>query len=279
MPTASKFRTAWRVLRAILVGYLLILLLLMIFENSLIFLPAKYPIGDWSPDLPVEDADFVAADGTRLHGWYLHHERPRAVILHAHGNAGNLTHRLDVMQRIHSQADASVMLFDYRGYGRSQGSPSERGVLEDARAARDWLAQRAGIGTDEVVLMGRSLGGAVAVDLAVDGGARALVLESTFTSLPDVAAVHYPWVPVRLLLRTRLDSLAKIARYDGPLLMSHGEADEIVPFELGKQLFDRAATGDKRLLTIRQRGHNDPQPDWYYDELEAFLEQLDPAAE
>ncbi len=274
MRTGLKIRRAWKIFRAVLAGYLLILLLLMIFENSLIFMPAKYPLGDWNADARVEDADFVAADGTRLHGWYLHHERPRAIVLHAHGNAGNLTHRLDVMQRIHEQADASVMLFDYRGYGRSQGSPNEQGILQDARAARDWLAQRAGVEPTDIVLMGRSLGGAVAVDLATAGGARALVLESTFTSLPDVAAVHYPWAPVRLLLRTRLDSLAKIASYDGPLLMSHSEADEIVPFELGKRLFERATTANKRLLTIEQRGHNDPQPDWYYDELEAFLRQL-----
>ena len=271
-------RKAWRITRVLLVSYLLILLVLMIFEESLIFLPAKYPAGNWTPPAAVEDAEFAAADGTRLHGWYLHHENPRAVVLHAHGNAGNLTHRFDVMQRIHGQLDASVMLFDYRGYGRSDGSPNEQGILQDARAARDWLARRAGVQTADIVLMGRSLGGAVMVDLAVTEAPRGLVLESTFTSLPDVAAVHYPWAPVRLLLRTRLDSLEKIASYDGPLLMSHGEADEIVPFALGKQLFDRATTANKRLLTIRERGHNDPQPDWYYDELGAFLGQLEPTA-
>ena len=272
-------QTAWKITRAVLVPYLVVLLLLMIFEESLIFLPAKYPVGNWEPDLPVEDADFLAADGTRLHGWYLHQENPRAVILHAHGNAGNLTHRIDVMHRLHEQLAASVMMFDYRGYGRSEGSPNEQGILQDTRAARDWLVRRAGVQPTGIVLMGRSLGGAVMVDLAAKDGARGLVLESTFTSVPDVAAFHYPWAPVRWLIRTQLDSLTKIARYHGPLLMSHGQADEIVPFELGKRLFDSAPTTNKKMLTIHRHGHNHPQPDWYYDELDAFFDQLNGQAQ
>jgi hypothetical protein len=122
------------------------------------------------------------------------------------------------------------------------------------------------------------MGAGVAVDLAAADGAVGLVLESAFTSLPDVAAVHYPWMPVRLLMRTRLDSLAKIASYHGPLLQSHADADEIVPIELGRRLFE-AANEPKRFIVIEGGGHNDPQSEGYYSELAEFLESLggDPA--
>src|SRR5208283_3409033 len=116
----------------------------------------------------------------------------------------------------------SVLVFDYRGYGKSEGKPDEPGVLADARAARTWLAQKSGVAENRVVLMGESLGGAVAVDLAADG-ARALILENTFSSMADVAAFHYPWAPVRLLMRTQFNSAAKIRSYRGPVFQSHGD--------------------------------------------------------
>jgi len=152
---------------------------------------------------------------------------------------------------------ASVMVFDYRGYGRSEGSPNEAGVLADGRSARRWLAKRTGIAEDEIVLCGESLGGGVQVDLAAKDGARGLILISTFDSLASVAAFHYPWFPVRMLMRTRLDSLAKIAAYHGPLLQIHGDQDTIVPLALAKRLFD--AAGEPKELVVVERGdHNDP---------------------
>ena len=243
-------------------------------EESLIFFPVRYPEGDWQPDgLEPEDAWFQAADGVRLHGWYLAHASPRAVVLFSHGNAGNLSHRADTMRVLRQRVGVSVLVYDYRGYGRSEGKPDEKGVLADARAARAWLARRAGIAETDIVQMGRSLGGAVAVDLAAADGARALVLESTFTSMPDVAAFHYRWLPVRLLMHTRFDSLEKIAGYHGPLLVSHGDADTIVPYESGRKLFD-AANQPKHFLTIPDGDHNDSQPREYYEKLVEFLDGL-----
>jgi fermentation-respiration switch protein FrsA (DUF1100 family) len=164
-------------------------------------------------------------------------------------------------------------MFDYRGYGRSAGSPSEAGVLADARAARDWLAKRAQIEPQQVVLMGESLGGAVAVDLAAADGARALILENSFNSLPDVAAYHFPWLPVRWLMRTRFDSASKIGRYHGPLLQSHGQPDHVVPYAFGVKLFE-AANEPKRFITYPGFDHNDGRPPAYFDELRKELEKL-----
>ena len=244
---------------------------MMALENSLIYFPMKFPEGDWAPrGIAVEDAWFAAADGTKIHGWYVPHEQPRAVVLFCHGNGGNITHRADDIRALHDRVGAAVLIFDYRGYGKSEGKPDEPGVLADARAARTWLAQKAGVAENRIVLMGESLGGAVAVDLAADG-ARALILENTFSSMPDVAAFHYPWVPVRLLMRTRFDSAAKIRSYHGPLFQSHGDRDSIVPLEFAKRLFD-AANEPKQFLLVEGADHNDARSPQYYDKLREFLE-------
>lgn len=264
----------WRVVRVLLIAYLVVLLMLIWLENSLIYFPARYPAGWWDPpDQKLEDAEFTAADGTKLHGWYLPADEPQAVILFCHGNAGNLTHRVDVIEQLPRYANASLLLFDYRGYGKSEGTPDEAGVLADAWAARKWLADRAGVAESEVVLWGESIGGAIAVDLAAKDGARGLILEDTFTSLPDVAAYHYPLLPVRWLMKSRFDSLANIQRYDGPLLMAHGDADSIVPYSFGQRLF-AAAKEPKRFVTHPGADHNDPRDEAFWQELAAFLQSL-----
>ncbi len=270
-PARAWLRWVWRVARILLIAYLVLLLILMFLENSLIFIPTNYANDNWSPaGIALEDVHFAAADGTKLHGWFAPRESPTAVILYCHGNAGNVTHRIDVIRALHDRVGAAVFVFDYRGYGRSEGKPDEQGVLADARAALAWLAERTGVASQRIVLMGESLGGAVAVDLAVDG-ARALILEHTFSSMPDVAAHHYPWVPVRLLMKTKFDSAAKIGQYHGPLFQSHGDRDSIVPIESGRRLF-AAANEPKQFLVLEGGDHNDSPPPGYYEKLRAFLE-------
>ena len=270
--TAKRCSWIWRIVRVPLVVYLVIVLIAMFLENSLIFFPSRYPAGDWNQkSLPFEDAWFQSADGTRLHGWYVPKKNPRAVVLFCHGNAGNLSHRLPVLEILNRYVGVSTMIFDYRGYGRSEGKPDEAGILADARAARRWLADREKIAETDIVMMGESLGGAVAVDLAARDGARALVLENTFNNMPDVAAYHYPWLPVHWAMRTRLDSAAKIASYHGPLLQVHGDADVTVPLRLAQSLH-AAANPPKQLIIYPGHDHNDPLPQEYYDELRAFLD-------
>ena len=254
--------------------YVSIAVLLMIFEERLIFHPRRYPEGNWNPDeIPFEDIHFTATDGTKLHAWYVPHKQPQAYILYCHGNAGHLADREFLLRILHNHLDAAVFIFDYRGYGRSEGHPDEAGVLLDAHAARTAFAQQAGITPADMILMGRSLGGAVAVALAAAEQPLGLVLESTFTSLPDAAATLYPWLPVRWLIRTQLDSLTRIQSYPGPLLQSHGDRDEIIPFELGRRLH-ASVPGPKQWVTIPGGTHNSTQSGEYYAALQHFIHQF-----
>jgi fermentation-respiration switch protein FrsA (DUF1100 family) len=220
-----------------------------------------------------EDCWFQSVDGIRLHGWYLKQDDPQAVILDIHGNAGNLTHRAAMAAQLRQRLRASILVFDYRGYGRSEGVPTIEGIVRDARAARDYLARRERMAPEAIVLLGRSLGGAVAVALASEEGARGLVLESTFSSLHDVAASHYPELLVNLLVAERLDSVSKIAKYRGPLLQSHGDADRTISFKLGRKLFE-AANEPKTFVVIPGGDHNDSQTEDYYRQLERFVAGL-----
>jgi fermentation-respiration switch protein FrsA (DUF1100 family) len=266
----------WRIGRLLLLAALVVVGAMMFLENSLIYFPAVYPEGDWNPrGLPVEDAWFHAPGGPRVHGWYVPKQGARAALLFCHGNGGNITHRVDTLMMLHRRVGVSVLIFDYRGYGRSEGHPNEAGVLADARAARAWLADRENIRPADVVLMGESLGGAVAVDLAARDGARALVLESTFSSLPDVAAYHYTWLPVRWAMRTQFDSVGKIGDYHGPLLQAHGDADRIVPLRFGRRLFEAAAE-PKQFLLLPGHDHNDSMPPRFYEALAGLLNGLPP---
>jgi fermentation-respiration switch protein FrsA (DUF1100 family) len=244
-------------------------------ENFLVFQPSPYSAANlnWrAAGTEFEDVEIASSDGVTLNAWYAAQDSPRAVVLLLHGNGGNISMMGDELRAL-ERMGAAALAVDYRGYGKSTGSPNEAGVLADARAARKWLAERTGVAERDVVLWGFSMGGGVAVDLAARDGARGLVLQSTFTSLPDAAAVHYPWLPVRWMMRNRLDSAAKIAQYAGPLLQSHGTADSVVPYALGEQLF-ALAKGPKRFLAIDGGEHNNPPGGEFYDALAEFIGEL-----
>lgn len=248
-------------------------------EASFVFPAPSAQDGDWSPDdLQQEDAWFESEDGTRLHGWYVEPrgKSPLATILFSHGNGEHVAWQADLLQFFRDELRCAILAWDYRGYGRSEGSPTERGILADALAAQRWLALRTGKNTTELTLMGRSLGAAVATYQAITLGARQLVLQSGFTSIPEVAAHHFPWLPVTALLRTQLPAQDWIARYHGPLLLSHAVHDEIVPFSMGETLFRRCPSESKKFIRIERGGHNDPLPRDYFDQLAEFLSESPP---
>lgn len=272
--TSRTGHLAWRLIRITLLSYLGFLLLLKIFENRLVYFPSP-----WPEDHIFEAPDFLSEvtlqvdSGPTLHGWHLAHPRPRAHVLFLHGNAGNLAGRQYMLEGLHDSVGLDVFALDYRGYGKSSGRPNEAGIIEDARLARRTYATRAGVPESEIVLMGRSLGAGVAVALAADDGARALVLQSTFTSLPDVAARQYPWLPVRWLMKNRFDSKANISRFTGPLLYSHSEGDTTLDISMGDELF-AAANEPKQFFRFAGRDHNDPQPRDYLRALTEFFDSL-----
>jgi fermentation-respiration switch protein FrsA (DUF1100 family) len=279
-PTQPR-RKRWKgVLLALFVVALLVSfvqsMLLSFYEVEYWFRPTPAEYGNWETDLPVEDANFTSADGTPLHGWFLAHDNPRAVILYCHGAAGNVTHSAEILRLLHDKLRCSVLIFDYRGYGKSGGQmDNEAGLFADARAARAWLCQRTGTPASDIVIIGRSMGSGVATELAARDGARGLVLEAAFTSVRAVTWQYFRWAIFRLPMQHPLDSLSKIANYRGPLLQCHGDSDSQVPLSMGQKLH-AAANEPKQLYVMHGASHADNPPDEYYELFDQFLAQLPP---
>ncbi|MEQ8846649.1 alpha/beta hydrolase [Botrimarina sp.] len=282
-PRPSRGRRGWRVVRAVLIAYLVVLLGMTFLERRLVYPAPQLAWGNWSPT--GDDYEDVWIDvepvgrsknASRVHGWLFDRENADFAILYCHGNGEDVSNQPLLARRLRDELNAVVLAFDYRGYGKSEGLPHESGVVADGLAAAGWLAARAGCRPDELVLVGRSLGGGVATAIAAEQGAAALVLQSTFSRLIDAAAHHYPWLPVRWVMRNRFDSLARLKRYQGPVLVSHGTEDNVVPIEQGRRLFE-AAVGRKSFVELAGLGHVDPQPTWYYGRLKAFLAGSDAA--
>jgi hypothetical protein len=250
--------------------------LLLIFEKQLIYFPMRgHDATPTDLGIPHEEVDLRAEDGVRLHGWFLPVKESRFTVLVCHGNAGNISHRLDRVLFMESRLKVDTLLFDYRGYGRSEGSPDEEGTYRDARAAYRWLVDR-GLGPERIVLFGESLGSAVALQLAVEVDARALILESPFSSIPDMARAVYPFLPLWPFVRTRYDNVSKIGRLRMPLLVLHGERDEVVPFAQGRRVWG-AAPEPKKFFAIPGASHNDTYVigrEAYWQAVREFLDAL-----
>ncbi len=255
--------------------YSLLVLNMGCLEDNFIYFPSKYPDGYWhiAKQLPVEDCYFKASDGVMLHGWFADFAGTNTTLLWLHGNAGNISDRQDNLMRL-LRIGINVFIIDYRGYGRSKGHPSEQGLYKDAQAAYDYLLHTKSISPRDIYLFGRSLGGAVAINLALSNKAAGLIVESTFTSLPDIGRELYPFLPVKMITRERYDSLAKIAQINIPVLIIHGDADEIVPVGHGKKLFE-AANEPKEFYVIKGAEHNNTYVvggKAYFEKIKAFVE-------
>jgi fermentation-respiration switch protein FrsA (DUF1100 family) len=270
---------SWKILRIIIVAYLLVLLGMTFLETWLVYPIPPNSVAKWSPNpAKREDVWFTSADGTKLFGWFAANPESRRAVIYCHGNGEDISNNAKLLDDMSRELNAAVFMFDYRGYGRSEGRPAEAGCIEDGMAAQRWLADRLGLKINEVIVIGRSLGGAIAVAVAAQQGAQALVLDSTFSRMTDAAAVHYPWLPVRLIMQNRYDSVARIRQYAGPVFQSHGTADTIVPIELGQELFAAAPSHIKQFREYPGRDHNDPLPDTFLADVRAFLDQLPAAA-
>ncbi len=198
--------------------------------------------------LRFETARFQASDGVTLHGWFVPHDFAERVVLFCHGNRGNISEYMETLVMFQDMKVA-VFAFDYRGYGLSEGCPDEEGTYRDVEAAWAYLTGRRGLDPSDIVVMGRSLGAAIASHLAARHAPRALILESTFTSLHAIAAEHHPHLPVSMLARYRYPVLENVARAACPVLVIHSREDEVIPFAHAERLYE-AARGEKALLPI-----------------------------
>lgn len=248
------------------------------FVESHVFFPDREII--ITPDkqgLAYEDVFFQTEDNIVLNGWFVGGEEKTPYLLFFHGNAGNISHRIDNLILL-NRIGLNVFIFDYRGYGKSKGEISEAGFYLDADAAYEYVAKRAAEKNNEIIIFGRSLGTVAAVHVAASNRCSAVILESAFTNLGDMAACHYPIPFLSRLLKGRFDTLATISKLHQPLLFIHGDDDAIVPYSMGRTLFD-AARAPKEFYTVTGAGHNDVYETagtGYNERLNKFLRILHP---
>jgi len=250
-------RVIINLLIAAAVAYALMILFVFLYQPRLVYFPQverELTATPRAAGLDYEDVTLTTADNVKLHGWWVPSRNARGTILLMHGNAGNISHRLGYLTMF-NRLGYSVLLFDYRGYGKSGGHPDEEGTYRDAEAAWLHLTATRNVAPRDIVMVAESLGGGVATWLALKYPPRALVLASTFRSVPDLGAQIYPWLPVRLLARITYDNLARIARVDAPVLIAHSCDDDVIPFAHGEALF--AAAREPKQMLVLAGGHND----------------------
>lgn len=247
----------WNILGVLAAAYGGLSLWLLVFQSNLVFYPEIDREVAATPalaKLQYEDLHLKTADGIDLHGWYVPALQPRGTVLFLHGNAGNISHRLDSIEMFY-RLGYSTLIFDYRGYGNSGGKPTEQGTYRDAEAAWRYLTGQRHIPECRIVLFGESMGGAVAAWMAARQNPAALVISSGFTSVPDLGQQLYPYLPVRLLARIRYDTRESLRSVTAPVLIAHSKEDDIIPYGHGRALF-AAANPPKQFLDLAG-GHND----------------------
>lgn len=269
---------AGSILITVAAGYTLLCAALFLFQSRLVYFPdvgREIVATPKQAGLAYEEATIATADGETLRGWFVAADRPRATLLFLHGNAGNISHRLDWITLLH-EIGVSTLIVDYRGYGKSTGAPSEQGTYLDAEAAWNHLIETRGVSADEIVLFGESLGAAIAAHLAARNRPRALIIISAFTSVPDLASELYAFVPARWLARFEYNTLERVKQAACPVLVIHSPDDEIVPFAHGRRIYE-SANEPKQFLEIRG-GHNDGfiiSRDTLRSGIGAFLDDID----
>ncbi len=272
--------SVWGVFRSlVLIGagvYVGFTVLLSLMQSGLVYHPAKsVTVTPENIGLSYVDVTFISGDGLSLNGWWIPADDSRGILLYCHGNAGNICNRLEIL-RILNRLGMSTFIFDYRGYGNSEGRPDEEGTYQDAEAALGWIVETQECRAEDIVFLGRSLGGAVAARLAKHTRPRALILESSFTSIPDMGKALHPFLPVRLLSRFSYATIEYIKEVTCPVLVIHSIEDDLVPYDHGRRIFE-AAPEPKTFFEI-SGGHNDGYlitGERYIEGVRSFLNSLD----
>jgi len=270
-------RMVFLVISGVVLVYVLLIAYVYVKQGSMLYFPLKeIEATPLAIGLDYQELILRTKDGVDISAWYTPAENARGYVLFCHGNAGNISHRLDSIRIFHNLG-LGVLIFDYRGYGRSKGAPDEEGTYRDAEAAWDYLVNSLHVAPEKIILFGRSLGSAVAAEMASRKQAGALIMESGFTSVPDLGSSFYPYLPVRLLSKYRYASIEKVGRLKIPKLFIHSPEDEIVPYEQGRKLFE-SASEPKEFLQL-SGGHNEGfllSGETYLKGLDSFLSRYLP---
>ncbi len=267
-----KIKKLMNVVIILLVFYLAFLITIYFMQDRMLYFPDREVVQ--TPNdigLEYEEASLQTKDNVTISGWYIPAKPEKGVLLFCHGNAGNISHRLESINIFHNLG-LSILIFDYRGYGKSQGKPSEKGTYLDAESAWNYLVEVKQKNPDRIIIFGRSLGAAIAADTALKKIPAGLILESCFMSVPDMGKKHYPWIPVKYLSKFHYSTIDKIQSITCPKLIVHSPDDEIVPFEHGTSLFEKAVQ-PKEFLQIKG-GHNEGflvSGDLYLEGLKSFV--------
>ena len=230
----------WSIIIIVFVAYSVLGWTLFFMQRSFLYRPLKQVLYDPSDiNLAFEKVALKTEDGLKLGAWYIPADKAKYTVLMCHGNGGNIAHRLDTANLL-NEMGLSFMVFDYRGYGTSQGKPTEQGTYLDAQAAWDWLTKVKKVPADKIIVFGRSLGGSVASHLAMNNRPLGLVVESAFSSYADIGKKFYPYLPVRHFAKFKYPTIEHVRKVDCPILFVHSRGDEVVPFEFGLKLYDAA---------------------------------------
>jgi fermentation-respiration switch protein FrsA (DUF1100 family) len=261
-------------------AYVAILAFLLLLEDFFLYGPREAKLDKPPAGILVENVDLTDRRGESIHAWWCQAPKwkpQQGAVLICHGNGGNLSHRGRMLAHWIKEIGVAALIFDYPGYGKSSGVPSEDGCYASGEAAYDWLCDVAKVPGECIMLYGGSLGGGIATDLASRRPHRALALVSAFTSFPDMAQTQYPWLPGRWLVRNRYDNIAKIAQCHGPIFIAHSPQDGLIPYWQAERLY-AAAPGPKRLLKMPNAPHNDSPLDSFYPAFHEFLAECEQKA-
>ena len=245
----------WSIILVVFLAYAILALALYFMQSSFLYSPVRpVPYNPGDINLPFENVVFETKDRLKLAAWFIPAENAAFTVLFCHGNGGNMTHRLDTIN-ILNELGLNCFIFDYRGYGASEGKPSEAGTYCDVEAAYKWLTKKKNIHPENIILFGRSLGGSIAAYLATKVEAKALIIESSFTSYVDIGKKFYPYMPVRLAAIYNYPTIDYVRNVHMPVMIIHSRNDEVIPFEFGLRLYD-AANEPKEFIEI-SGSHND----------------------
>lgn len=265
------------ILSIIVAVYIGLSILLFLMQSRVLYQPSlRYDYDPADYGLKYEALTLTTRDGVSLAAWFVPAESAERTVLFCHGNAGNISHRLDTLKMFH-ELGLNCLIVDYRGYGKSTGRPTEMGTKIDILAGFQWLIEKKGVRPEAIILFGRSLGGSIAAMIAKDVNPGALVLESTFTSFDDVGVFYYPWLPMRLFSRFDYNTREAVRQVTCPVLIIHSPDDEIIPYKFGQQIF--AAANEPKKFSELKGTHNEgfyENADLYKQIWRRWLESLDP---